>query len=190
MSCLATFNFHKHRTLIFFLLSTIIQLIILFLPFGSIGEELLNKQKPIDLTNAKIQAHYNDSERDIVIVNKIEENIQINKEKNKQSHAGDFEGKFLPFWKVTTRPEVYSFIKPPYPPQARQAQIEGTVVLRVYIDKHGIVKHIKIIKRAGYGFDEAAILAMRSARFYPATYEGKAVPVWINIPVIFKLEDY
>lgn len=62
----------------------------------------------------------------------------------------------------------------------------GTVRLRVGIDETGRVKEVKVIKRAGYGLDEAAVKAMWRFRFSPALgQDGKPVPFRINYDYIF-----
>ena len=53
--------------------------------------------------------------------------------------------------------------------------------LKLGIDENGKVVQVKVIERAGHGFDEAAAKAMRQAKFKPAmTSDGKAVPCSIT----------
>ena len=64
-----------------------------------------------------------------------------------------------------------------YPPDARALGIEGTVSLSVDLDDRGNVLGARIVKRAGHGFDEAALGAMKKFKFSPAlTSDGRAVP--------------
>jgi protein TonB len=64
-----------------------------------------------------------------------------------------------------------------YPPEAKRLGIEGAVRIKVGIDEKGNVVQVKVIERAGHGFDEAAAKAMKAAKFKPAmTSDGRAVP--------------
>lgn len=74
-----------------------------------------------------------------------------------------------------------------YPAPARGSGIEGSVVVQCYILTNGQVGECKFIKgMPGYGFNEAALAAVKSVRWKPAQQLGKPVPVWISIPVVFR----
>ncbi|MDT8322824.1 MAG: energy transducer TonB, partial [Bacteroidota bacterium] len=75
-----------------------------------------------------------------------------------------------------------------YPPIAKRAGIEGTVVVRVLLDKNGRVEKTEILKSIGGGCDEAAVDAIRSLRFTPGLQREKPVRVYISIPVHFRLQ--
>lgn len=78
---------------------------------------------------------------------------------------------------------------PKYPEQARQAGIEGQVVLRVYVGASGRVERVRVIKKLGYGCEDAAVAHAKSAwRFTPATEGGRVVGMWIPVPVTFVLD--
>ena len=78
---------------------------------------------------------------------------------------------------------------PPYPDQARRNDIEGQVILRVYIGASGLVEKVKIVQKLGYGCDEAAAEhAKKRWRFEPGTRGGVAEGMWITVPVKFVLE--
>ena len=75
-----------------------------------------------------------------------------------------------------------------YPPEAYKMGIEGKVDLRVGIDENGEVRQVKIVGKAGHGFDEAARDALRRFRFSPArTSDGKAVAVNITYRFSFDI---
>jgi protein TonB len=78
--------------------------------------------------------------------------------------------------------------KIPYPEEAKRAQIEGTVRLRVTVDTEGHVVDVKIITRVGYGLDEAARDAIRKMRFKPALKGGEAVSTTITYNYTFLLD--
>jgi protein TonB len=83
-------------------------------------------------------------------------------------------------------PKVVSSVLPEYPEIARQARIEGAVMLQVRVGTDGRVHDVRVLRSAGV-FDEAAIEAARRWRFEPAKVNGKPVAVWVALPVRFTL---
>jgi protein TonB len=76
-----------------------------------------------------------------------------------------------------------------YPPEARRMGLEGQVVLRVGIDRNGAIRTVRPIKRAGYGFDEAATRALWKFKFSPArTRDGQPVDILITYTYTFRAE--
>lgn len=67
-----------------------------------------------------------------------------------------------------------------YPPEAQRLNIEGTVSLRVDIDRRGVVRSIRVVKAAGYGFDEAAMKAIKRYKWSPAR-DNRGEPVDFRI---------
>jgi protein TonB len=76
-----------------------------------------------------------------------------------------------------------------YPSIALRAGIEGLVYLELYIDREGIVRHIRVLKETppDRGFGEAAVKAFDGLRGKPAMSNGEAVPVRYRYPVRFRL---
>ena len=74
-----------------------------------------------------------------------------------------------------------------YPKKAIENHIEGTVVIRVFIDRDGEVLDAQVVKGIGYGCDESARLAVFYHRFSPGLQRGQRVKVQMDIPVEFKL---
>lgn len=65
---------------------------------------------------------------------------------------------------------------PTYPQAARDAGIEGEVVVRYDVDAEGRVRNARVVSAEPAGlFDQAALVAVRSWRFNPRTEAGKAV---------------
>ncbi len=64
---------------------------------------------------------------------------------------------------------------PVYPMIARRLGKEGTVLLRLTIDEKGNLLNIEVVEKAGYGFTEAAIEAVKKSTFLPAIVDGKPV---------------
>ncbi len=78
---------------------------------------------------------------------------------------------------------------PNYTHQARQMEKEGTVILHVTIDESGRTVEIELVKRAGHGFDEEAIKAVRNSTFAPARRESKPVMCKAILPIRFVLQN-
>ncbi|HEY1086463.1 MAG TPA: TonB family protein [Archangium sp.] len=85
--------------------------------------------------------------------------------------------KYAPPGGADVEPELVksSEFKPPYPPDAKSNDIEGTVRLRVKIDAAGVVQEVSIVSGPGYGLNEAAREAMKKYRFKPAMKHGEPV---------------
>lgn len=83
------------------------------------------------------------------------------------------------------------YIKPPqliYPNLSRRLGESGTVVLRVLINEKGLPEQILIHKSTGYNnLDEAGRQAAQRALFKPMIENGKAVPVYVLLPLTFQL---
>lgn len=78
---------------------------------------------------------------------------------------------------------------PDYPMMLRQRGIEGTVWLRVRVDRSGLPEQIVLFKTSGYRlFDEAALRAVARWRFKPARSQGIAMASWVEFPVRFTLQ--
>jgi len=86
-------------------------------------------------------------------------------------------------------PECYEKKLPVYPELARKARIKGVVILQVVIDTNGRITSAKVISSPGkqFGFDAAALEAVKDWRCYPATLGGRKVAVTGVITVNFVL---
>jgi len=81
-------------------------------------------------------------------------------------------------------PTPVSAPPPPYPEFAREAQIQGKVILHVLVGKDGRVKNVKVI-RSVTGLDDEARKAVMKWVFKPALSNNKPVAVWVEVPVDF-----
>jgi TonB family protein len=86
---------------------------------------------------------------------------------------------------VSTGLLVYK-VQPVYPPDARRARIEGTVVLRAIIDKEGRIADLQLIS-GPKELAPAAIGAVQQWRYRPYLLNGEAVAVDTQIQVNFQL---
>ena len=77
-------------------------------------------------------------------------------------------------------------VQPPYPPLARQARIQGQVVLQADISKDGTIQNLRLI--SGHPMlAPSAIEAVKQWRYKPYFLNGEPVEVETQITVIFSL---
>ncbi|HKJ70016.1 MAG TPA: M56 family metallopeptidase, partial [bacterium] len=125
--------------------------------------------------------------------------------KNKQPTPASTESQATPESSMgLSGPKMVPYDKPPqliggirslqeaiqYPEVAKQAGVEGTVIVRTFIDKTGTVGEIKVIKGVPKtGLNDAAVEAVRQTRWTPATQNGTPVGIWYSIPIAFRLDS-
>ena len=78
---------------------------------------------------------------------------------------------------------------PKYPERAMRAGLQGTVWVKLWIGRNGIVKNAYVVKSDAEIFNEASLEAARKLEFSPASCGGTPVSVWATIPIRFKLLD-
>lgn len=91
---------------------------------------------------------------------------------------------------VSSMPVLLNSVKIPYPVEAKKAQIEGPVIMDVLIDQEGKVRKVELVSGPGFGLNEAAVEAMKSFLFRPATVGDQKVAVQIRYTYRFKLESF
>jgi len=74
-----------------------------------------------------------------------------------------------------------------YPELARRAGIEGRVFIQFIVDEGGNVIDPVVIRGIGGGCDEAALEAVKKAKFTPGKQRGKPVKVQYSLPITFRL---
>lgn len=81
--------------------------------------------------------------------------------------------------------DIRSRIK--YPPILRDAGIEGTVFIKILVDKQGKpVKHL-VVKSPHELLEEACVKEIYNLNFTPGIQAGKPIKVWVAIPFKFTL---
>jgi protein TonB len=78
-------------------------------------------------------------------------------------------------------------IEPEFTEAARKAKYQGTVLVAIVVDADGHVRDPRIVKAVGLGLDEKALEAVRQWKFKPGMKDGRAVPVYAQIEVTFRL---
>jgi TonB family protein len=84
-------------------------------------------------------------------------------------------------------PKVVYKVDPNYTPEARDAKIEGTVVVDVEVHPDGKAHNLKVERTLDPGLDQRALDAISAWRFQPATKNGKPIAVKATIEINFKL---
>jgi protein TonB len=79
-------------------------------------------------------------------------------------------------------------VPPMYPAVARQARVEGIVILEAIIDERGNVDRVRVLRSVPL-LDEAAMRAVRSWRYTPTLLNGVPVPVLMTVSVHFTLRE-
>ncbi|HEX3529638.1 MAG TPA: energy transducer TonB [Thermoanaerobaculia bacterium] len=88
---------------------------------------------------------------------------------------------------AVTRPVFLDGAKPYYFKRPFEARVQGKVIAEATIDEQGRVADVRVLKGLPMGMDVAAVEAMKTWRFKPATLNGKAVRVYYTLTVDFNL---
>jgi TonB family protein len=89
-----------------------------------------------------------------------------------------------------TAPAVVYEQKPTYPEAAKQAKVQGTVLLQCIVQTSGVCDDVRITRPLdAMWLDEEAISALRLWRFRPGTRMGEPVPVQVNVEFRFTVRE-
>lgn len=108
------------------------------------------------------------------------------------------------FVEVDTQPMSRTRLDPLYPSAASRDSIEARVTARAWVGADGVVRAVQVLRVSTYrggldltegagrgpmadAFAESARQAMQGWTFEPARRDGEAVPVWVTIPMRFRL---
>jgi protein TonB len=102
--------------------------------------------------------------------------------------AQENDGVILPGTMQMAYPRYQLNTPPTYPGLARKRGQEGTVFLKVLVNKEGRVDELEIETSSGFTLlDRAAVSAVRKWSFEPGRRGDERVPMWVRVPVTFKL---
>lgn len=104
-----------------------------------------------------------------------------------QGNNPDDPDRVYPVQQVNERARVLMKPEPQYTEEARRNAITGSVVLRVVFSRTGDVTNIRAVQSLPFGLTERAIAAARLIRFRPATRNGQAVNVSMQLEYNFNL---
>jgi TonB family protein len=89
--------------------------------------------------------------------------------------------------KEIVAPKVLYAPDPEYSLLARNDRIEGVSILKAVVTVNGMPTDLAVVRPIGFGLDDQAVATVKTWRFRPATLNGQAVPVRINVEVSFRL---
>lgn len=85
-------------------------------------------------------------------------------------------------------PELLEKVNPTYPPAAREAKVQGTVLLKLLVDEKGIPQQVEVLKGHPLLKDEAET-AVREWRWQPLRIKGEAQSFYATLTVRFVLDS-
>ena len=74
-----------------------------------------------------------------------------------------------------------------YPVSAKEAGIQGKVLVKTIIDEKGNVVETEVVKSVNVDCDKAAMDAIKKTKFTPGIKDNKPVKAVVVIPIMFKL---
>jgi TonB family protein len=86
-----------------------------------------------------------------------------------------------------TAPHATYAPEPEYPKKESKARHRGTVLLELVVDRDGLPRNVEVSRPLSPDFDEAAINAVKTWRFTPATQDSKPIATRIKVEVSFRL---
>lgn len=108
----------------------------------------------------------------------------------------------LSFYPNIAPPKPIGRLMKIYPKNAKQQNIEATLFVAIVIDRNGKVNKVNIIgtrlnkdlppeahSQVSREFARAAIQILSRARFTPTIYNGKKVPIKMELPLKFRLDS-
>jgi len=110
----------------------------------------------------------------------IEDNVEV---------GDDASTEYIEFVPFDKAPQFINKEEPIYPAIGREGGVEGVVNLMVYVGGDGKVKNVIVTGPMQIAaFNEAAVEAAYKCTFTPATSGGRAIGVWLAMPVDFHLK--
>src|SRR5579871_2875949 len=87
----------------------------------------------------------------------------------------------------TVPPYLLTKVDPEYTDEARQAKVQGYILIHMEVDTKGRPQNIRVVQGLGLGLDERAKEAVSKWTFSPGTVNGKPVVTTATIQVTFRL---
>jgi len=90
---------------------------------------------------------------------------------------------------AVTQSMSVSKVQPVYPPDARAARVQGSVVMAAIIAKDGSVQSLRVVSSASPLLEQAALDAVKQWKYRPYILNGNPVVVDTQITVNFTLSS-
>jgi protein TonB len=101
--------------------------------------------------------------------------------------GGGYGGGLMSVGGGVSAPVVIHTVAPDFTEDARRANFQGNVSIRLIVDSQGNPQDVTLVSHLGMGLEEKAIEAVRQYKFKPAMFQGHPVSVQIVIDVAFHL---
>jgi TonB family protein len=88
---------------------------------------------------------------------------------------------------AVTQPTLIHKVDPPYSEEARVAKYSASVLIQLVVGTDGAAQNLKVVKPAGFGLDDCALVTISQWKFKPGEKEGSPVPVSATVEVNFRL---
>ena len=85
-------------------------------------------------------------------------------------------------------PARTKYVAPQYPDMARNARVQGVVILEAVIGADGKVEQARVLRSQPL-LDEAALAAVRAWEYTPTLLNGQPTPVIMTVTVQFRLSQ-
>jgi len=86
----------------------------------------------------------------------------------------------------TTLPKLLYSVKPDYPNIAKMARVNGSVLMKAWIDTSGVVQRDIVMRSDADIFNQSVVDAVIRWKFSPLIYRGVVSPCWSEIPISFE----
>jgi TonB family protein len=101
--------------------------------------------------------------------------------------GGGYGGGLMSVGGGVTAPQVIHSVEPEFTDDARKANYQGNVSIKLIVDSQGNPQDVRLASHLGMGLEEKAIEAVKQYKFRAAMYQGHPVSVQIVIDVAFHL---
>ena len=91
-------------------------------------------------------------------------------------------------FEVSVWPALKNDVRVPYPREAKTKNIEGSVVMDLYVSEAGQVLRATLVQGPGFGLNEAALEAAKQFLFSPAKVGDKVMPIVIRYSYKFVIQ--
>ncbi len=89
--------------------------------------------------------------------------------------------------RIMDKPRLIRQSPPKYPRDLRAAGVQGEATITFIVDSEGAVREAMVLKATDYRFGDAALAAVSTWRYLPATVDEHPVPCRMMVPVVFSL---
>jgi protein TonB len=115
--------------------------------------------------------------------------VQITKDLKVEAPRDEEPPDMNAFVAVEKMPQVVVSVPPVYPDLAKRAGVEGTVYVKILVNKEGKAIKAVVIKSDSEVFNQPATDAALKFVFTPAIQHKSPVTVWVVVPFKFKLNQ-